>query len=435
MKLGEVGLHDPQAGVGKIDDVDVVVGDAAKLVGKKVTGPRHRAHRRPRLGRAATPAEEVDEPLTAEGEAERPTRVEACRAEEEGRGVETEVETEDASAEVDDEVDERGGRGRGESRSDGDDPAARRRSGHAADRAGVATARRRLRPRRGTGGPPHREQVSDTEREVSDTSREVSDTPSSRAAPAPGDPPAGPRARPTRTATATDAPRRSGRGAARAVAGTAARRRRRPAARRPPRAPTTVRGRRQSRAAPEAERRAAAPKEPSENGDWGYTPMSQWGMDDDAALAATLPAARGLPPAIFSVMDYAIIRLGGKQYRVREGETLVVDRLKADEGKTFTPGRAARRRRDGDREGARARARPEDPDRQVQEAHRLQAPQRVPRRDVAHRDLARRREEGAPAKKTAEAPKARPRPSSAEGRRSRRPPRITSRACRAATRR
>ena len=22
---------------------------------------------------------------------------------------------------------------------------------------------------------------------------------------------------------------------------------------------------------------------PSENGDWGYTPMSQWGLDDDAA--------------------------------------------------------------------------------------------------------------------------------------------------------
>jgi large subunit ribosomal protein L21 len=36
-------------------------------------------------------------------------------------------------------------------------------------------------------------------------------------------------------------------------------------------------------------------------------------------------------------MDYAIIRLGGKQYRVREGETLVVDRVKADEGKTFNP--------------------------------------------------------------------------------------------------
>ena len=37
------------------------------------------------------------------------------------------------------------------------------------------------------------------------------------------------------------------------------------------------------------------------------------------------------------LMDYAIIRLGGKQYRVREGETLVVDRVRTDEGKTFTP--------------------------------------------------------------------------------------------------
>ena len=36
-------------------------------------------------------------------------------------------------------------------------------------------------------------------------------------------------------------------------------------------------------------------------------------------------------------MDYAIIRLGGKQYRVRDGETLVVDRLKTDEGKSFKP--------------------------------------------------------------------------------------------------
>src|SRR2546425_12636268 len=35
---------------------------------------------------------------------------------------------------------------------------------------------------------------------------------------------------------------------------------------------------------------------------------------------------------------YAIISLGGKQYRVREGERLLVDRLKTDEGKTFHPG-------------------------------------------------------------------------------------------------
>jgi large subunit ribosomal protein L21 len=34
---------------------------------------------------------------------------------------------------------------------------------------------------------------------------------------------------------------------------------------------------------------------------------------------------------------YAIISLGGKQYRVQEGEHLLVDRLKVDEGKTLEP--------------------------------------------------------------------------------------------------
>jgi large subunit ribosomal protein L21 len=34
---------------------------------------------------------------------------------------------------------------------------------------------------------------------------------------------------------------------------------------------------------------------------------------------------------------YAIIALGGKQYRVQEGDRLLVDRLKQDEGKTFQP--------------------------------------------------------------------------------------------------
>jgi large subunit ribosomal protein L21 len=34
---------------------------------------------------------------------------------------------------------------------------------------------------------------------------------------------------------------------------------------------------------------------------------------------------------------YAIISLGGKQYRVQEGERLLVDRLATEEGKTFHP--------------------------------------------------------------------------------------------------
>jgi large subunit ribosomal protein L21 len=36
-------------------------------------------------------------------------------------------------------------------------------------------------------------------------------------------------------------------------------------------------------------------------------------------------------------MDYAIIKLGNKQHRVRDGETLVVDRVHAEEGKSFEP--------------------------------------------------------------------------------------------------
>lgn len=35
-------------------------------------------------------------------------------------------------------------------------------------------------------------------------------------------------------------------------------------------------------------------------------------------------------------MSYAIITLGGKQYRVSEGETLLVNRLPDDEGATLT---------------------------------------------------------------------------------------------------
>jgi large subunit ribosomal protein L21 len=36
-------------------------------------------------------------------------------------------------------------------------------------------------------------------------------------------------------------------------------------------------------------------------------------------------------------MDYAIIKVGNKQHRVRDGETLVVERVATEEGKTFEP--------------------------------------------------------------------------------------------------
>ncbi len=36
-------------------------------------------------------------------------------------------------------------------------------------------------------------------------------------------------------------------------------------------------------------------------------------------------------------MSYAIIRIAGKQYRVQEGDRILVDRLGQDEGKSFHP--------------------------------------------------------------------------------------------------
>ena len=74
VKLGEVGLHDPHAGTGKIGDVDIVVGDAAKLVGKKVTATVTAVTEGLAWAELVAPAVTPDEPLTAESEAEKPTR-------------------------------------------------------------------------------------------------------------------------------------------------------------------------------------------------------------------------------------------------------------------------------------------------------------------------------------------------------------------------
>ena len=84
LKLVEVGLYDPQAGVGKVKGFNVVVADAAKLVGKKVTV---------RIGAVtenAAYAEQLDRdeaegPITAEAEAEKPTRARKGAAEPEKR--------------------------------------------------------------------------------------------------------------------------------------------------------------------------------------------------------------------------------------------------------------------------------------------------------------------------------------------------------------
>ncbi len=130
LKLVEVGLHDPSAGVGKVEGFDVCVADAARLVGKKVKVTVERVLDGAAYATIVGVAGEVDEPITAEGEAEKPTRrAPAKKAEsqpEEAAADEVDVDIDgDAEAEPGTETDEaapkpkkktrrgtRGGRGR-----------------------------------------------------------------------------------------------------------------------------------------------------------------------------------------------------------------------------------------------------------------------------------------------------------------------------------
>ena len=105
LTLGELGLHDPNAGVGKVEGFDVCVANAGKLVGKKVNVQIERVLDGMAYATLVAKTTDADEPITAEGEAEKPTRrapakkVAAAQVE-----VEDAEETEEAEVEDDDDV-------------------------------------------------------------------------------------------------------------------------------------------------------------------------------------------------------------------------------------------------------------------------------------------------------------------------------------------
>jgi ribonuclease G len=115
--LGEVDLHDPNAGVGRVEGFDVCVAGAGKQVGKKVTVQIERVLDGMAYATLVKRTADAEEPITAEGEAEKPTR--AARAK--PPAGETKV---DAAADADADTDaeapakrktrrgSRGGRGR-----------------------------------------------------------------------------------------------------------------------------------------------------------------------------------------------------------------------------------------------------------------------------------------------------------------------------------
>ncbi|MBA3347424.1 MAG: Rne/Rng family ribonuclease, partial [Actinobacteria bacterium] len=74
VKLVELGLHDAHAAVGKLDGIDVVVGGAAKLVGKKAKVRIERVLDGTAYATLLAGGDKLPDPITFESEAEKPTR-------------------------------------------------------------------------------------------------------------------------------------------------------------------------------------------------------------------------------------------------------------------------------------------------------------------------------------------------------------------------
>ena len=401
VKLGEVGRHDAGAGIGRVDRWVISVADAAKLVGKSVkvriervmegvayatlvrqvarsrsrSPPRRRpSGRRARSVRASrTEARRRAEARRAGAEAgETPTTM---------RSPSDEVEADEAGADAEDgdgaapkkktRRGSRGGRRRKKKPADGaaaeGDVEAGEAEGTEPDAAGgdEASARERLR----AAAEPERDEVAAEEQprptRMPTRRRRGSTCPrrSSGARTTSGDGEAQPKKktrrgtrggrnrsasrRPTRSrpdgepgdvdadvepetpSEAAEPGQRPRRARARRRAGG----RRRAGARAGAGVPSSPTSRRAGGAA----RGVAAERRRRRH---GSTSRCRSGATTSAAAGecpfATLPGSRARA-RVFRAMSYAIIKVGGKQYRVQEGQSLLVDRLKADEGATFTP--------------------------------------------------------------------------------------------------
>jgi len=111
VELVEIDRHDSAAAIGKVDGLDICVGEAASLVGKKVKVRVERVLDGVAYGSLVRPAgKKQAEPLTAEAEAEKPTRKPPARrtaagagegaATEEAEADEVEVEVEEPAEAV-----------------------------------------------------------------------------------------------------------------------------------------------------------------------------------------------------------------------------------------------------------------------------------------------------------------------------------------------
>ena len=353
LKLVELDKHDAGSAVGKLDGIDVVVGGAAKLVGKKAKVRVERVLDGVAYATALNGVAAPAEPITFESEAEKPTRAPsrakkaaetdgpeiAVETPELGEAeVEVEVEVEDAAAE--DEQDEVT-----EAAADGAEAAPAKKKTRRGSRGG---RNRKKKPAVATDGaePAEAPETEAAEEASSATTPRIhvpdfelgeeKPKPARKRTPKPkpsadeGDGEAAEQvvevvAEETDGAEATPAKKKTRRGSR------GGRSRKKPAA-------AVARQRRRARgrgggagaARPRPRRTAASPRPTS-------TCRCRNGSTTWIANRYT-SRSRGSRPRFSALMNtYAIISVGGKQYRVSEGETLLVDRLKHGAGKTFEP--------------------------------------------------------------------------------------------------
>ncbi len=106
LQVVEVDRHDGGAAVGKLDGLDVVVADAASLVGKRLKVRVERVLDGRAYAVLIRKTKDAPEPLTAEGEAEKPTRKPPARKGGAAHAAEEPVEVEEAEVEEEAETEE-----------------------------------------------------------------------------------------------------------------------------------------------------------------------------------------------------------------------------------------------------------------------------------------------------------------------------------------
>jgi ribonuclease G len=222
LTLVEVGLHDAGAGVGKVDDFEVVVAGASKLVGKKVNVQVDRVLSGIAYATLVRPGVTADAPITAESEAEKPTRRSSTpSAKEEPEAEEIEAAEEDEEGEEAEPV----------------APKKKTRRGSRGGRGRKKKTAAAVSPADNGAAPPSVAKIHVPDPELGEAEEELVEEPAAEAATENGDEAAKPKKK-TRRGT------RGGRGRKKKTAATVT---------------------------------AAADEDKSESSEWEYVPMSEWG--------------------------------------------------------------------------------------------------------------------------------------------------------------